>query len=275
MAHRVQRAEAMPARSIPSPLSPLPFALHGNANGWARRAAALQAPLPPRSVEQLSRRQRAGLSSGPQRRDTRRSRVGLVAFLGYGLAIGAIGGLLAFHRQAAPVTVAVPVSAPAPLPAARAVAAEPATPQPAAPAVPAEPEVAEPAAPAPSTADLPNESPPAEVAAAPERELEEPEPPAPVAEAPAIRAFDRAAAASAVRTAAAGAAACGGGEHTGATRVAVTFAPSGRATLAVVEPGSPFAGSSVGSCIATRMRTARIPPFDGELVTVHTTLMLR
>ena len=72
---------------------------------------------------------------------------------------------------------------------------------------------------------------------------------------------------------AAQAAGCGKGEHAGAARVAITFAPSGSATNAVVS-GS-FSGTSVGSCIAAVMRSAVIPPFKGGHTTVTKTVRLR
>jgi hypothetical protein len=54
----------------------------------------------------------------------------------------------------------------------------------------------------------------------------------------------------------------------------VRFAPSGRATSAVVESG-PFAGTVTGGCIATTFRKARVPPFTGDYVTVKKTITLR
>jgi predicted Zn finger-like uncharacterized protein len=54
---------------------------------------------------------------------------------------------------------------------------------------------------------------------------------------------------------------------TGSGRVSVTFAPSGRVTQAVVN-GSPFAGTSVGSCVASRFRGVSIPAFAGSSQTV-------
>jgi hypothetical protein len=85
--------------------------------------------------------------------------------------------------------------------------------------------------------------------------------------------FDRAAAAAAVAASAASAATCGNGTR-GATRVAITFAPSGRATTAVLEGASPFLGNPAGSCIAQRMRTAQVPPFEGPFVTVRSTVTI-
>ena len=59
----------------------------------------------------------------------------------------------------------------------------------------------------------------------------------------------------------------------GVARVATTFAPSGRATTAVVS--GTFAGSPVGGCIAKTFRGAHVAPFDGGLTTVHKTLVFR
>ncbi len=56
--------------------------------------------------------------------------------------------------------------------------------------------------------------------------------------------------------------------------VAVTFAPSGRATNAVVT-GSRFSGRLEGSCVARVFREARVPAFSGEAVTVRRRIQLR
>jgi hypothetical protein len=56
--------------------------------------------------------------------------------------------------------------------------------------------------------------------------------------------------------------------------VRVTFAPSGRVTTAVVN-GGPFAGTQVGGCIATALRTATVAPFAGEPVTVVRSVAVR
>jgi len=81
--------------------------------------------------------------------------------------------------------------------------------------------------------------------------------------------FDRGAAVSALSGAASAAAGCKTADGpTGSGRVSVTFAPTGRVTTAVVE-GAPFAGTSVGGCVASRFRGAKVPPFAGSPVTVH------
>ena len=51
-------------------------------------------------------------------------------------------------------------------------------------------------------------------------------------------------------------------------RVAVTFAPSGHVTNAVIESG-PFVGTAAGSCVASKFRAAKVPPFSGESVLVR------
>jgi len=92
-----------------------------------------------------------------------------------------------------------------------------------------------------------------------------PEPPGPD--------FSRDAAQSALEDAAALAATCRQEDTTaGAVRVAVTFVPSGQATVAVVESGV-VRGTPVGSCVAAKFRTAKVPPFSGAKVTVHKTMM--
>ncbi len=85
--------------------------------------------------------------------------------------------------------------------------------------------------------------------------------------------FDRAAANSALSSIAASAASCKKPDGpTGSGKVAVTFAPSGKATTATIE-GS-FAGTSVGSCVAGRFRGAKVPPFAGSPVTVRKTFTI-
>jgi hypothetical protein len=53
--------------------------------------------------------------------------------------------------------------------------------------------------------------------------------------------------------------------------VSVTFATSGRVTQALIM-GPPFAGTSVGGCIASAFRRASIPPFSGDPVSVTKTV---
>jgi predicted Zn finger-like uncharacterized protein len=75
--------------------------------------------------------------------------------------------------------------------------------------------------------------------------------------------FDRGAASAALGAAAGAAQSCKKADGpTGSGRVSVTFAPSGNATTANVE-GPPFAGTSVGGCVAAKFRAAKVPPFSG------------
>lgn len=57
----------------------------------------------------------------------------------------------------------------------------------------------------------------------------------------------------------------------GHAKVAITFAPTGRVTVATVV-GPPFAGTPVGGCIASVFRGASVPPFSGANVTVQTSV---
>lgn len=86
------------------------------------------------------------------------------------------------------------------------------------------------------------------------------------------RDFDRSAAATALGGATGQAAGCkAAGDPSGVAKVAVTFAPSGRVTQALVM-GPPFAGTATGGCIARAFRSASVPPFAGEAQTVTKTV---
>lgn len=89
------------------------------------------------------------------------------------------------------------------------------------------------------------------------------------------RPFDEKAARAAVAAAAGSAMACGDGTTSGRAQIAVTLAPSGRATQAVLVSAPTFLGTPVGSCIARAMRGVRVPPFAGGPVTVTKTLYIR
>jgi serine/threonine-protein kinase len=79
--------------------------------------------------------------------------------------------------------------------------------------------------------------------------------------------LNRGAALSALASAAGRAKACGGGDGpSGAGRAMVTFSPDGPVSNVAVP--APFAGTSVGACIATAFRTARVPAFTGSAVTL-------
>jgi hypothetical protein len=84
--------------------------------------------------------------------------------------------------------------------------------------------------------------------------------------------FDRAAAASALVSAAASSA-CAGDGMSKRVRVGVTFAPSGRATQAVAF--GPHAGTEAGGCLARALQGVAIAPFGGEYTTVMLTVPLR
>jgi len=86
--------------------------------------------------------------------------------------------------------------------------------------------------------------------------------------------LDRGALSAAVAAAAANATACGGAGSKGSAVIALTFAPSGRATVALVVGGS-LLGTPAASCVARIMRTARIPAFTGAAVTARRTVRLR
>jgi len=80
--------------------------------------------------------------------------------------------------------------------------------------------------------------------------------------------FDVGAAKAALAAAAANAAGCGSASGPkGSGKVQVTFAPSGRVTSANVVSG-PFGGTSVGGCVASKFRAARVPAFSGSPQTV-------
>lgn len=91
---------------------------------------------------------------------------------------------------------------------------------------------------------------------------------APAAPAGGDQPFNKSAAQVALSSAAGSAGSCKKlGGPTGSGKVKVTFAPSGRVTTANVEGGS-FAGTSVGSCVASIFRKAKVPPFTGSALTV-------
>lgn len=83
-------------------------------------------------------------------------------------------------------------------------------------------------------------------------------------------AFNVDAARASLAGAAGGASSCGDGTTSGTASVAVTFARSGRATVAIV--GAPLSGTGVGSCVARMMRSASVPIYSGDIVTVRSTV---
>jgi hypothetical protein len=92
---------------------------------------------------------------------------------------------------------------------------------------------------------------------------------------PADAAFDSSAANAALETAAAQASTCRRtGDPSGTATVTITFSTSGRVTSATIS-GPPFAGTETGSCIASRLRGARVPAFAGEFITVKKTVAIQ
>lgn len=88
------------------------------------------------------------------------------------------------------------------------------------------------------------------------------------------RPFDRGAASAQLGGAAGAAKGCAKPDGPkGSAKVQVTFSPSGKATQATVGP--PFAGTSVGSCIAGSFRGLSVPPFTGSAVTVSKTVTIK
>jgi len=86
--------------------------------------------------------------------------------------------------------------------------------------------------------------------------------------------FDPASASAALDRAAMGAGTCrSSADPTGVVHAIVTFAPTGRVTRATVN-GPPFAGTVTGGCIARSLRTATVPPFEGDHVTVAKTVVI-
>lgn len=56
------------------------------------------------------------------------------------------------------------------------------------------------------------------------------------------------------------------GGPTGLGHVTVTFVNNGTVSAAIVGP--PYAGTSVGGCVATKYRAVRVPAFGGSPVTI-------
>jgi cytoskeletal protein RodZ len=139
------------------------------------------------------------------------------------------------------------------------------------PAVPKEDgpaKTSEKAAASPPEPDQP--TPPETTPSKPKSETSEPTPPPSEPAGP----FDRDAAAAALSSAAAQAASCRKpGDPSGVANVVITFAPSGRVTTATIG-GPPFAGTPTGGCIASVLRKARVPAFEGDRVTVSKTIVI-
>lgn len=106
----------------------------------------------------------------------------------------------------------------------------------------------------------PKDEPEQDVASSDEEETTAVEEPAPL--------FNQAAASTSFAEASALAQSCRlSGDPAGRATVVVTFANSGRVTRALVT-GLHFAGTSMGGCIAGRFRSATVPAFSGDPVTV-------
>jgi hypothetical protein len=99
-----------------------------------------------------------------------------------------------------------------------------------------------------------------------EQEVPEPKPAAPVP-AGDRGPLNRGAALSALAAASGRALACSNPDGpSGSGRAMVTFSPDGPVTNVSVP--APFAGTSVGSCVSTAFRGARVPAFTGSSVTL-------
>jgi len=93
--------------------------------------------------------------------------------------------------------------------------------------------------------------------------------------AEATEPFDASAANASLAQAQARASSCRKADDpSGVAQVTITFAPSGRVTTALVA-GPPFAGTQTGGCVASTLRSARVPPFLGEPVTVRKTVTIQ
>lgn len=135
---------------------------------------------------------------------------------------------------------------------------------------PSEPKTAPPSNTQPKTKTAPNPTPVAE----PEPAIAKTEP-KPTTPSEPVGDFDPSAAAAALTSGAAQASTCRkDGDPSGVANVVITFAPSGRVTSANIS-GPPFAGTPTGGCIAAALRKARVPPFDGDRVTVSKTIVIQ
>jgi predicted Zn finger-like uncharacterized protein len=93
-------------------------------------------------------------------------------------------------------------------------------------------------------------------------------PAAPAAPAGGTEPFDRGAAAASLGNIAASVGSCKRSSGpTGQGHVSITFSPSGRVISAIVDQ-PPYAGTSVGGCVAGKFRGAHVPPFAGGNVPV-------
>ncbi len=254
-------------------------------------APVVEAPPPPPPVSVAPAQMGVGMPQGmmmPMAPPAKKGSAGLIIGIVLGLAVVGGAGFFFLRGQptpppvtgesnatAAPATAAPMATAPAPDTAAVANTAAPA--ETAAPAdtgapvaagtgaTPAKPTGAVP--PTPGKPDKPDKR-EAKPTAAPtaEKPPEEKKPEAPPPGGAAE--FNRGAASAALGAAAGAAKGCKKADGpTGSGKVRVTFAPSGNVTSATVQ-GAPFAGTSVGGCIASAFRGAHVPPFSGDPVSV-------
>ena len=255
-------------------------------------SSALAAP-PPESVRPRESPKAAPTSPSPvasdaePRRSGKSSRVIPIVLL----ALGGTGAFVfAFRSQ-------LPGNEAAPAPEKRAVNDTPAA-QPLIPPPPPTPEretaaaepVAPPASAVPASTATPRSartgeavsktaSPPSTAAATPAPAITAPAPGTPEpSDAPRAKAegpFDADAARAALAGAVAQASSCRKpGDPSGVAAVTITFSPSGRVTSATIA-GPPFAGTPTGGCIAATLRRARVPAFEGDMVTVRKTVEIQ
>lgn len=200
----------------------------------------------------------------------------VVALAGGAFATG-LPAKLAGGPTPAPTPSAAPAAAPAAAPVADAPADTAAAAPSAAPATSGAPATtaaggaaaaagATPAAPAAAPAAKPGETPakPTDAAAKPADKPADKPAEAAASDAPP---FDKSAAIAALSAAAANAQSCKTPDGPGGSgKVSITFMPSGRATNTQVS--GDLAGTAVGGCVARLFRTAKVPAFSGDAVTV-------
>ncbi|HVR19816.1 MAG TPA: hypothetical protein VMS65_08970 [Polyangiaceae bacterium] len=207
------------------------------------------------------------VSQAPSRSSKRSGTVGVLALAAIGVL--AVGWFVATQGGPNVASTATPVDKPNELP--MPVAEPPSVPNPAlrVPLPPLELDIGVPETSASPPVESAKPDPASVPPVAPSGVL--PRRPPPVEGPP----FDSEAAAASLNQVAGAASACRNeGDPAGSATVLVRFAPSGRATSAVVESG-PFAGTVTGGCIATTFRKARVPAFSGDYVTVKKTITLR
>jgi hypothetical protein len=92
---------------------------------------------------------------------------------------------------------------------------------------------------------------------------------------PAEVAFNADATATALDAAALRASSCKKpADPSGVAVVTITFAPTGRVTSANIS-GPPFAGTETGGCIASVLRSVKVPAYTGDFMTVKKTIQVQ